>query len=151
MLIINIYLYSQRSANFFIMAKQQIFCLICHTFSVANIQLRQSNMKAITDVILNGYGCVTMKFYLQNRLLIHKPQFPDPHYITLHACMLSRFSHVQLFVILQTVACQAPLSMVFPRQEYLSGLPFPLPGDLPIPGSELASLQLLHCRQILYH
>ena len=29
---------------------------------------------------------------------------------------------------------QAPLSMGFPRQEYWSGLPFPLPGDLPDPG-----------------
>ena len=30
-----------------------------------------------------------------------------------------------------TVACQASLSMGFPRQEYWSGLPFPSPGDLP--------------------
>ena len=30
-----------------------------------------------------------------------------------------------------TVACQAPLSMAFSRQEYWSGLPFPSPGDLP--------------------
>ena len=32
-----------------------------------------------------------------------------------------------------TVACQAPLSMGFPRQEYWSGLPLPSPGDLPDP------------------
>ena len=38
-----------------------------------------------------------------------------------------------------TVACQAPLSMRFPRQEYWSGLPFPSPGDLPNPGIELRS------------
>ena len=38
-----------------------------------------------------------------------------------------------------TVACQAPLTMGFPRQEYWSGLPFPSPGDLPDPGIELAS------------
>ena len=30
------------------------------------------------------------------------------------ACVLSRFSPVQLFVTLWTVACQAPLSMGFP-------------------------------------
>ena len=30
-----------------------------------------------------------------------------------------------------TVALQAPLSMGFSRQEYWSGLPCPLPGDLP--------------------
>ena len=37
-------------------------------------------------------------------------------------------------VTLWTVACQAPLPMEFPRQEYWSGLPFPSPGDLPEPG-----------------
>ena len=37
-------------------------------------------------------------------------------------------------VIPWTVACQAPLSMGFSRQEYCSGLPFPYPGDLPNPG-----------------
>ena len=43
------------------------------------------------------------------------------------------------------VACQAPLSMGFSRQEYWSGLPFPSPGDHPDPGIEfmfLASLVL---------
>ena len=39
--------------------------------------------------------------------------------------LFSRFSHVQLFATPWTVACQAPLSMGFPRQEYWSGLPFP--------------------------
>ena len=33
-----------------------------------------------------------------------------------------------------TVACQAPLSIGFSRQEYWSGLPFPSPGGLPNPG-----------------
>ena len=42
-----------------------------------------------------------------------------------------------------TVAHQAPLSMGFPRQEYLSGLPFPSPGDLPDPGIEHVSPALL--------
>ena len=38
-----------------------------------------------------------------------------------------------------SVACQAPLSVGFPRQEYLSRLLFLSPGDLPDPGIELAS------------
>ena len=38
-----------------------------------------------------------------------------------------------------TVACQAPLSMGFSRQEYWSGLPFPSPGNLPDPGIEPGS------------
>ena len=33
-----------------------------------------------------------------------------------------------------TIACQAPLSMRFSRQEYWSGLPFPSPGYPPNPG-----------------
>ena len=33
-----------------------------------------------------------------------------------------------------TVACQAPLSMGFSRQENWNGLPFPSPGDLPHSG-----------------
>ena len=38
-----------------------------------------------------------------------------------------------------TVAHRAPLSMGFFRQEYLSRLPFPSPGDLPDPGIEPTS------------
>ena len=56
------------------------------------------------------------------------------------ACVLSRFSHVRLFVTLWTVAHQAPLSMGLSWQEYQSGLPFPPPGDLPNPGIKSASL-----------
>jgi len=37
-------------------------------------------------------------------------------------------------------AYQAPLSMGFFRQEFWNGLPCPLPGDLPDPGIEPASL-----------
>ena len=41
--------------------------------------------------------------------------------------------HIQLFVILWTVACQAPPSMGLSRQEYWSEVPFPSPRDLPNP------------------
>ena len=44
------------------------------------------------------------------------------------ACLLSRFSHVRLFVIPWTVARQASLSIGFSRQQHQSGLPFPSPG-----------------------
>ena len=48
-------------------------------------------------------------------------------------------SHVRLLATQWGVACQAPLSMEFSRQEYWSGLPFPTPRDLPNPGIEPAS------------
>ena len=38
-----------------------------------------------------------------------------------------------------TTARQAPLSVMFPRQEYGSGLPCSSPGDRPDPGIELGS------------
>ena len=46
-----------------------------------------------------------------------------------YVCVCSVVSDA--FVILWTVAHQAPLSMTFSRQDYWSGLPFPPPGDLP--------------------
>ena len=51
------------------------------------------------------------------------------------------FSQVQLFATPWTTACKTPLSMGFSRQEYLSGLPSPPLGYLPVPGIELASLR----------
>ena len=59
----------------------------------------------------------------------------------MRSTVLSHFSHFRLFVTLWTVACQAPLSMGFSRQEYWGRLPFPSPGDLPNPGIHL----LLSC------
>ena len=43
---------------------------------------------------------------------------------------MKSLSRVQLFATPWTVAYQAPPSMGFSRQEYLSGLTFPSPGDL---------------------
>ena len=57
--------------------------------------------------------------------------------------MLSR---VWLFVTPWTVACRAPVSMGFSRQEYWSGLYSLLQGIFPIQGS---NPRLPHCRQIL--
>ena len=51
--------------------------------------------------------------------------------------MLICLSRVQLFATLWIVACQALLSMEFPRQENWSEVPFLPPGDLPNPGIKL--------------
>ena len=63
-------------------------------------------------------------------------------------CVLNR---VQLFAT--PGACQTPLSVVFSRQEYWSGLPFPsLPGNLPHPETELPVSCFSYLgRWILYH
>ena len=58
--------------------------------------------------------------------------------------MLSCFSRVRLCATLWTVVSQAPQFMGFSRPEYWSGLRCPSPGDLPNPGIESGSLNLLH-------
>ena len=68
--------------------------------------------------------------------------------------LLSHFSCVQLCATPQTAADQASLSLGFSRQEHWSGLPFPIPGDLPSPGIEpisLASAALMHWRADSLH
>ena len=54
----------------------------------------------------------------------------------MHACMLSRFSHVRHCVILWTVALQASLSMDSPGKNAGTGCHAPPPRDLPKPGSK---------------
>ena len=63
-----------------------------------------------------------------------------------HQDVLLNGVHAELFQSCPTLcnpiylACQASLSMGFPRQEYWSRVPFPPPGDLPLPGIKPASL-----------
>ena len=54
-------------------------------------------------------------------------------------CVLYCLSCVWIFTTLWTVAHPAPVSVGVSRQEYWSGFPFPSPGDLPNPGTELGS------------
>ena len=61
--------------------------------------------------------------------------------------VLSHISRVRLFATPWTVACQAPLSMRFSRQEYWSRLPFPPPGCLPNPGSNPCLLHFLYWQE----
>ena len=70
------------------------------------------------------------------------------HFVEMRLFLLYNYSmlmlsHVQLFVTPGTVACQTFLSMGFSRQEYWSGLPFPLQGTFLTQGMKL---HLLHCR-----
>ena len=66
--------------------------------------------------------CLGITFYLIMSLI--------ENHDTNHApCVCAQVC--QLFATPRTIACQAPLSMGFPRQEYWSKLSFPPPGDLP--------------------
>ena len=73
--------------------------------------------------------------------------------IDLSVCVLIRFGCIQFFATPRTVAHQAPLSMGFSRQQYWSGLPCLLPGNLPDCGIEPTSLMssALAGRWVVYH
>ena len=62
--------------------------------------------------------------------------------------MLSRFSRVQLFVTLWTVACQAPLSMGILQERILEWVSMPSFRVFTLQGLDPG---LPHYKQILYH
>ena len=59
--------------------------------------------------------------------------------LEMHACVVSHFSCVQLFLTAWAVAHQAPRSVGLSRQECWSGLLYPPRGSLPDPGTEPTS------------
>ena len=83
-----------------------------------------------------------MSFLKETTSDVLDKQFPNLHG---HGTIFSQggdaqsLSHVQLFATPWTVAHKATLSMLFPRQKYWSGLPFPSPGHLLDPGIKPAS------------
>ena len=93
-----------------------------------------SNVKILVEV--EGIGIASFSF-ISIPFFIY---FIYSLFLFFIACVLSRISCVWLFASPWTVAHQAPLSMVFSRQEYWSGLPYPPPGDLPNLGIKPASL-----------
>ena len=79
--------------------------------------------------------------------MCNSPWFPDRMSEVIHVkyfiqclvvlvVLVQLLSCVQLFVTPWTIACQAPLSLEFSRQEYWTGLLFSSPWDLPNPGTE---------------
>ena len=82
--------------------------------------------------------CSRTPLFSQQKTISKETQFWNQ--LVVPVCMLNRFNRVRLYATPWIVACQAPLSMGFSRQEYWSGLPFPSPGVLPDPGMEPASI-----------
>ena len=91
------------------------FCQVAHrvAFSGLNCRLRMSSLET------EEKGCLVTSSLMLEMFLIVK---------------VKSLSSVRLCDAM--VAYQAPPCMEFSRQEYLSGLPFPSPGDLPNPGIE---------------
>ena len=84
------------------------------------------------------YGCSFMSKRSQASTASLAVLFEDQSLIC--DCMHAQtISHVPHSASPRTVAHQAPLSMGLSRWEYQSRLPFPFPGDLPIPGIKPSS------------
>ena len=67
----------------------------------------------------------TMKFIGRIECLYQRICLPQ---FLVHVCMYAKLlSRVRLFATPWTVACQAPPSTGFSRQEYWNGVPFPSP------------------------
>ena len=107
---------------------------LCYTSSNSLIQ---NNLTLIWKVALVG-KTLTFEDYIFN--------------ITDKVWKCQLLSHVQLFTTPWILACQAPLSMGIPRQEYWTGLLCLPPGDLLEPEVKPVSLMSPELAgQFLYH
>ena len=81
-------------------------------------------------------GCVMMKFcswvIVESSMVWNSTELPSVVRGRSYCCLVDK-SYPTLCDSVD-YSLQAPLSMVFSRQEYWSGLPFPSPRDLPDPG-----------------
>ena len=88
-------------------------------------------------------------------MLPQQKQAPAPPFLPYPrpVCLRANFPQPcpTLFDPMDYIVYQAPLSTGFSRQEYWSGLPCPLPGNLPNPGIQLVSYVSCICKQALYH
>ena len=77
----------------------------------------------------------SLSVYIGSEFLVSSTQV-GLAFLCIQPMPVKLLSCVWLFAIPWTVACQAPPSMEFSRQEYWSGSPFPSLGDLPDMGIE---------------
>ena len=95
---------------------------------VISLQLKEKKKK---NEMKRNDKCVVDRVILPSPRFVHSLTPRTSKYVS---CCLVAKSFPNLLRPHQT-----PLSLVFPRQEYWSGSPFPSPGDLPDPGMEPAS------------
>ena len=108
------------------------------TIPLSSLLWSQSFCLLVSSLVVSLISLYCFLFLL--RLLSVWKTICCPSKYILCGCVLSRLSHVQLFVNLWNIAFQAPLSMGFSKQEYWSGLPCPFSGDLSNSGIEPTSI-----------
>ena len=125
------------------------FCCFLQVFfssplpSVSKALLLASFLLSI-PLLIRVYWRLTCWFPLVRSLQAKFIHFEGESKIVLSIIMKVKVTHScpTLCDPIDYIACQAPLSMEFPTQEYWSGLPFPSPGDLPKPGIKPGSPSL---------
>ena len=97
-----------------------------------------SEASSKTEVVCQSTSC-GMLGWMNHRLESRLPgEISTASDMQMHACYVA--SVVPNSATLWTLARQALLSIRFSRQKYWSGLPFPSPRDLPVPGIKVSSL-----------
>ena len=89
-----------------------------------------------------GRGVATGNQRMETRGAAQHPAAHRTPHCTKVEAKVKALSHVPCFATPWTVAHQVPPSMGLSRQGYWSGLPCPLPGDLPHPGIKPGSSAL---------
>ena len=98
--------------------------------------------KPQTTLLLNQFNPLSRTLAKSNAGSLLGDRKQKEYKVLTGAKCCQSLSHVQLFATPWMVACQAPLSMEFSRQEYQSQLPFPFPGELHDPRTETRSAAL---------
>ena len=119
-----------RSVGVLTVLYQKHACLQVREFEVDTYALLYLKWKTKNDLLTQYRELCSMLCNNLNGKIIWK---------IIDTCISISLSGVQLFVTPWTVACQAVLSMGFPRPGYWSGLPFPSPGETPEPRIKSAS------------
>ena len=109
--------------------------LVMHMSPIANPWPRGPSDQPLSPLFLHRLSLLGRQHFFS--------PFSDPRAL-LVCTVLRRFSPIQLFATLWTVAHQAPLSMGFLRQECWSGLPSLFQGIFLTQGSNPYLLRLLH-------
>ena len=98
-----------------------------------------SHQRSHSKIITSSKTNMSSKLHLLSTMLCSNycTHLGSPLYSLILMCVHAQsLSFFRLFVTLWAVACQAPLSMRFLRQEYWIRLPFLPPEDLLDPGTE---------------
>ena len=105
--------------------------------------LGRKAMTSLDSILKSRDITLLTKVYLVKAMLFPVVMYGCESWTIKKVVVVQSLSHVQLFVTPWAIACQAPLSMGFPRQEHWSERPFPSPGVFLTQGSNLS---LLHCQ-----